>query len=146
MEVLIMQVDREGFGFGGNMGRRFGMGRAGGLGFGNMYRFLIPVVAVSLSKLGKAHGYQVAQEAAKLSVTDTVIDQAAVYRSLRRLDMMGLTYSEWDTTGSGPARRIYMLSEEGIVQLESWMARMKKVATEIEGLLRAYESISPKTP
>lgn len=137
-----MHCDREGFGFRGHMGRRFGMGAGeDGPGFGKMYRFLMPVVAVALARLGKAHGYQIAQEAAKLAVTETALDQAAVYRALRRLDMMGFTYSEWDTSGPGPAKRVYMISEDGLVQLESWMSRLRKVSAELGSLLKAYEGI-----
>ena len=139
-----MHGGREGFGFGGHMGHRFGGGGEGGPGFGNMYRFMMPVVAVALAKLGKAHGYQIAQEAAKLSVTETEIDQAAVYRALRRLDMMGFTYSEWDTSGAGPAKRIYTISEDGLMHLESWMGKLKKVSTELDALLKAYEGIDIK--
>lgn len=135
---------RGGMGFGRHFGEGFGKEGGEGRGFGNMFRFLMPITAVTLAKLGKAHGYQVAQEAAKLSVSGTELDQAAVYRALRRLDMMGLVYSEWDTSGAGPAKRVYMLSEEGLVQLKDWMSRLKKVSTELSALLSVYEAMDLK--
>lgn len=130
-----MHGARGGFGLGRMRGIEGGME---GHGLGKMFRFMVPVVAIALAKLGKAHGYQIAQEASRLSVADTEMDQAAVYRTLRRMDMMGFTYSEWDTSGTGPARRVYMLSEEGMVQLDSWMRRMERLSGQIGILLKAY--------
>lgn len=129
----------------------FGMGRMRNMheglqaqGLGKMFRFMVPVVAIAVAKLGRAHGYQIAQQAAELSVADTHMDQAAVYRTLRRMDMLGFTYSEWDTSVPGPARRVYMLSEEGYLQLDSWMKRMERLSSQIEALLKAYEALENK--
>lgn len=135
--------------FGGHRGPHMGMGggmmmgegRGQGMGFANMYRFMVPVVAVCLKKLGKAHGYQIAQEAAKLSVTGNAIDAAGVYRVLRRMEGMGLVHSEWDTTGAGPAKRNYMITDEGEAHLEAIMERMRRISAEMASLIGTYDDI-----
>lgn len=127
-------------------GRMMGEGRGHGMGFANMYRFLVPVVAVCLKKLGKAHGYQIAQEAAKLSVTGNVIDAAGVYRVLRRMEEMGFVHSEWDTTGAGPAKRNYMITDEGEINLEAIMERLRRISGEMAALIGTYDEIKGSGP
>ncbi|HPU95973.1 MAG: Transcriptional regulator PadR-like family protein [Firmicutes bacterium ADurb.Bin153] len=134
--------------FRGHMGGRCGMageGRPGGMGHGNVYRFMVPVVAVSLMKLGKAHGYQIAQEAAKLAVTETQMDTAGVYRVLRRMEAMGFVHSEWDTDGPGPAKRVYMMSEEGMMQMERLMLKLRGISNELKSLLDTYDGLLEKS-
>ena len=45
-----------------------------------------------------------------------------MYRALRQLEQTGLVDSMWDTSASGPARRVYQLTQAGILFLENWLA------------------------
>lgn len=94
---------------------------------GNLYRFVEPIVLLSLARLGTTHGYAIAQEAEKLAVTHAGVDVAAVYRTLRRLEQMGYVRSEWDTEVSGPARRDYTLTDEGRDHLRQWVTVLGEV-------------------
>jgi DNA-binding PadR family transcriptional regulator len=94
---------------------------------GNLYRFVEPIVLVSLAHLGTAHGYSIAQEAEKRAVTHAGVDVAAVYRALRRFEQIGYVHSEWITVGSGPARREYTLTEEGLEHLRQWVSVLSEV-------------------
>ncbi len=67
-----------------------------------------------------SHGYQLAEEANQLGLAETIIEPAAVYRCLRALEADGCVVSDWDTTGSGPARRVYRLTEIGMQRLSGW--------------------------
>lgn len=51
---------------------------------GNLYRFVEPIVLVSLARLGTAHGYQIARDAEEMAVTHAGLDIAAIYRALPR--------------------------------------------------------------
>jgi len=103
---------------------------------GNLYRFCEPIVLLALSRLGAAHGYQVAQETSPLSVTHAGMDSAAVYRTLRRLEAAGCVISRWDTSGGGPARRVYTLTPLGYRHLAEWMQVMDGIVASMAGLLR----------
>lgn len=94
---------------------------------GNLYRFVEPIVLVSLAHLGTAHGYSIAQEAEKRAVTHAGVDVAAVYRTLRRFENVGYVRSEWITVGSGPARREYTLTDEGLEHLRQWTSVLGEV-------------------
>ena len=103
---------------------------------GNLYRFCEPVVLLTLARLGTAHGYQIAAEAEPMAVTHAGLDGAAVYRALRRLEGMGCVTSMWDTSGGGPARRLYTLTPRGREHLGEWVEVMESIASAIGGLLR----------
>lgn len=102
---------------------------------GNLYRFVEPIVLVSLAHLGTAHGYQIAQMAEQLAVTHAGVDIAAVYRTLRRLEIAGHVQSAWETGQSGPARREYTLTESGREHLSEWTAVLADVTDSLGALL-----------
>lgn len=101
---------------------------------GNLYRFAEPIVLLALSRLGEAHGYQIAQEAERLAVTHAGLDSAVVYRTLRRLEEAGRVSSAWDTSGPGPARRIYRLTESGREHLAEWAVVLEQLASTLQSL------------
>ena len=66
-----------------------------------------------------AYGYQLVQELAKAGLPH--FDSTTVYRTLRQLERAGLVSSFWDTSESGPARRMYSLTKAGEVSLNLWL-------------------------
>lgn len=115
---------------------------------GNLYRFAEPIVLVSLAQLGKAHGYQISQEAERLAVTHAGLDVGSVYRTLRRLEDEGFVASAWDTEGSGPARRDYVLTETGWGHLQEWTEVledfMKSLGQVLDHCHKALEKHDPE--
>ena len=73
------------------------------------------------------HGYAIVGELAQLGITNGSVDVGQVYRVLRDLEAAGLVSSSW-TTGSGPARRDYELTDSGYAALDAWAAVMKERA------------------
>ncbi len=47
------------------------------------------------------------------------IDHATLYRELRNLEGQGFVSSSWSTDGSGPAKRIYAITDAGEQMLRS---------------------------
>jgi PadR family transcriptional regulator, regulatory protein PadR len=66
-----------------------------------------------------AYGYQLVQELSKAGLAN--FDSTTVYRTLRQLERAGLVSSFWDTSESGPARRMYALTKAGETMLELWL-------------------------
>lgn len=66
-----------------------------------------------------AYGYQLAQELARAGLPH--FDSTTVYRTLRQLERAGLVSSFWDTSESGPARRMYSLTKAGEAFLDLWL-------------------------
>lgn len=101
---------------------------------GNLYRFSEPIILLSLARLGRAHGYQLAQEAQGLAVTHAGLDTGVIYRTLRRLEDAGRVASAWDTMGGGPARRAYVLTDSGWEHLSEWAQVLGDVADSLSEL------------
>lgn len=48
------------------------------------------------------------------------------YRILRVLEARGLIESQWDTSGNGPAKRIYSITPQGVSELENVFRYIKQ--------------------
>jgi PadR family transcriptional regulator PadR len=101
---------------------------------GNLYRFAEPIVLLVIARLGEAHGYQIAQEAEGVAVTHAGLDSGIIYRTLRSLEAAGRVASRWDTSGSGPARRVYVLTESGVQHLREWAQVLGDVSASLQVL------------
>lgn len=108
---------------------------------GNLYRFVEPVVLLLLKKKGRSYGYDLAGELEKHALTDAAIEKAALYRTLRQLEMNGNVVSEWETDKAGPARRVYRLTPEGEGHLEEWAAVLSHMSAAMTRFVREVEKM-----
>ncbi|MBI1886665.1 MAG: helix-turn-helix transcriptional regulator [Chloroflexi bacterium] len=83
-----------------------------------------------------AYGYQLVQELSKAGLP---FDSATVYRTLRNLERAGLVSSFWDTSASGPARRMYSLTRGGETILSLWIDALGHYQRILRRALGAYE-------
>ena len=95
---------------------------------GNLYRFVEPVSLFLLKAKGRSYGYQLANDLRQYALTDAQIEVAALYRTLRQLEENGKVTSEWDVEGSGPARRVYKLTAEGLQHLGEWIVVLEHLS------------------
>lgn len=95
---------------------------------GNLYRFVEPVVLLLLKKKGRSYGYDLSSELQEHALTDAEIERAALYRTLRQLEMNGNVKSGWETDKGGPARRVYRLTTKGERHLEEWATVLEHVS------------------
>lgn len=112
---------------------------------GNLYRYCEPIVLFTLARLRQAHGYQIVSEAEQFAVTHAGVDSAAVYRALRRLEANGYVTSSWDTTGPGPARRLYTLTPTGHAHLAEWVDVMGGIISSLGSLVKASRRVLNST-
>ena len=89
-----------------------------------------------------AYGYQLVQELAKAGLP--AFDSATVYRTLRQLERAGLVSSFWDTSTSGPARRMYSLTKAGEAVLSLWVDVLSHYQSVLQRVLRPYEKRDPE--
>lgn len=87
---------------------------------GKLYRFVEPLLLYHLKKREHAYGYELVGELNEHALTDSTIERGAVYRTLRTLEDNGNVTSDWDVSGTGPARRKYKLTANGEHHLEEW--------------------------
>jgi PadR family transcriptional regulator, regulatory protein PadR len=87
---------------------------------GNLYRFVEPVLLLMLKQKGSSYGYELASELKEYALTDSEIESAALYKTLRQLEENNCVVSRWDVAGNGPAKRMYALTERGEEHLREW--------------------------
>ena len=63
------------------------------------------------------------------------VDHPTLYRELRRLEREGHVSSEWQTDGSGPAKRVYSITEAGEELLKGWSEVVSGYQRMINGFL-----------
>jgi len=103
--------------------------------------FIQPRLLLQLAKQ-PAHGYELMEtlnQAGDLASSDP----GNLYRELRGLEEEGLVRSNWDTSGAGPARRVYKLTEEGIEYLDAWVVNLRDTRRKLDDFLADYKKQFP---
>jgi DNA-binding PadR family transcriptional regulator len=108
-------------------------------------RLLRPAIMVHLTK-GPSHGYQLAQDlAATKMFSDHPPDPAGIYRTLREMEDRGYVVSEWDTADSGPARRVFHLTDAGRGCLHQWHGTLREYHDAVAELLKQISNADVKS-
>jgi PadR family transcriptional regulator len=85
-----------------------------------------------------AHGYQLIQTLTAMGLG--LVDPATVYRTLRQLESEGYITSTWDPKASGPARRMYTLTDAGEEYLRVWSRQLEQYQTTLNRFFEIYRS------
>ena len=86
-----------------------------------------------------AYGYQLVRELSNAGLP--AFDSATVYRTLRQLERSGFVSSFWDTSESGPARRMYSLTKTGDAFLNLWLDVLSHYQNILQSALNSYENL-----
>ena len=78
---------------------------------------LIPYVLLAVS-LQRSHGYLIEEYLRGAGFFS--LEMSTLYRTLRQLEKDGLLHSSWEPGPSGPARRVYSLTDVGKGWLDQW--------------------------
>ncbi|MCR4391601.1 MAG: helix-turn-helix transcriptional regulator [Candidatus Acetothermia bacterium] len=107
---------------------------------GRVRGFLQPWILLELSR-GSAHGYELLE---RLSGGEDVAnaDPGFLYRTLRGFEEEGLVRSSWDTAGSGPARRVYAITDLGREHLHAWALHLRHTRDRLNRFLADYEALT----
>ena len=82
-------------------------------------RDMLTANLLAMLKGWSAYGYDLVQRLEDAGFGE--YNKGTVYRALRHMEAMGLVSSAWDTTSTGPARRMYQLTKAGSIFLENWI-------------------------
>ena len=100
---------------------------------GMALRGILPIAALSLIKDKPAHGGEIYQTLKEKF--DIEAPRAVIYIMLRRMERFGLMVSAWDVPESGPARRKYTITEDGLEHYNYSLERLHKMSAIIKQLL-----------
>jgi DNA-binding PadR family transcriptional regulator len=96
-------------------------------------RGLLHVAILSLIKDKSAHGGEIYQTLKEKFNIDA--PRGIIYALLRRMEGDNLIVSNWDIQETGPARRIYHITEDGLEYLKGFLERLRRAGQMIHILL-----------
>jgi poly-beta-hydroxybutyrate-responsive repressor len=108
-----------------------------------MHGDLLTTTLLAFLRNWNAYGYQLAQQLASAGLP--AFDSGTVYRTLRQLERTGLVSSFWDTSESGPARRMYSLTKAGDVFLSSWIDVLGRYQAVLQKTIEGLDAGVEKT-
>ena len=114
-----------------------------GRGFGGaacprrISRFLEPCLLLLLRE-DAAHGYNLLESLRQFGFAPGTVDASVVYRVLREMEESGWVSSQWDTSGTGPPRRVYSVTADGDEYLAAWIADLRCTRDEIDQFIETY--------
>lgn len=104
-------------------------------------RLIRPAVLMLLAR-EPMHGFKLVQQLSEMPMFDGVKPNAAgVYRALKIMMTEELVTSEWELSESGPAKRLYTLTDKGEHCLASWILTLHSYRQSIDALLEVGQDV-----
>ncbi len=104
---------------------------------GQIQGFVRPRLLLLLSQK-PAHGYELLDVLENENLPTP--DPSTLYRTLRQFEEEGLVESTWDTSGGGPARRVYELTDQGVEYLHAWAVNIRRTRRRLSEFLDQYRT------
>lgn len=113
----------------------------------NLDRFLQPAILAVLAD-EPLHGYSVLEHLKGMRMFgEHAPDSTGVYRFLNAMEGRGLLTSTWDTSGSGPAKKTFRITDAGRDCLRRWAETLSDYHAQLGHLLDVLRNASAaKTP
>lgn len=105
--------------------------------------YLRPCLLLLISEQ-PSHGYDLMERLEHLGLGTT--DPGGLYRALRAMERDGLVLSHWEMSSTGPARRTYTLTEEGLDWLHAWAGALRESRRLLARFLERYEKMVATEP
>jgi len=95
-----------------------GLSVAADVGGGRYRRSVLETSILALLAEASTHGYDLVDQVSGMASDLVCIDPGSMYRLLRGLEEQGLVSSSWQPAETGPSRRVYSITEQGLEALE----------------------------
>lgn len=94
-----------------------------------------------LLKEEKSYGYSLMEKLESFGFEEDSINISIIYRRLRNMESENLVASSWSESDQGPNKRMYEITEEGIVELDNWILLLQDRKKRISSIIEKYESL-----
>ncbi len=94
--------------------------------------FLRPALHLALVP-GPSHGYELLVQVHAFGLLS--VDLGGIYRTLRGMDREALVISEWEASELGPPRRVYELTDAGLVAAEGYLQGLRVARNHIDDMV-----------
>lgn len=109
-------------------------------GSGRAERYIQPTIMLALREKS-SYGYELIREIPGFGFIEGQAPPGMIYRHLRDLEETGLVASRWETHGSGPAKRMYALTDEGLEVLKSWVDYMQRQVETLQDFIERCQRL-----
>lgn len=100
--------------------------------------YLKPCLLLLLAE-GPSHGYDLLEQVRRLGIKGA--EPGGLYRYLRSMEKEQLVSSWWEPSQAGPARRTYVLTDDGAKALEQSVSSLRDVREILVSLLDRYDGL-----
>jgi PadR family transcriptional regulator PadR len=102
---------------------------------GRPRNWLVPVMLLSLREWN-SYGYELMERVAAFGFES--MNPGTMYRTLRHMEENGTVKSQWETSGAGPARRMYSITDAGEAYLALWATSLKQYQQTMDAFFKLY--------
>jgi PadR family transcriptional regulator len=102
---------------------------------GRPRNWLVPVMLLSLREWN-SYGYELMERVAAFGFES--MNPGTMYRTLRHMEENGTVKSQWETSGAGPARRMYSITDAGETYLALWATSLKQYQQTMDSFFKLY--------
>jgi PadR family transcriptional regulator, regulatory protein PadR len=97
--------------------------------------WLVPILLLILREWS-SYGYELMERVATFGLA--AMNPGTFYRTLRQMEKDGMVRSSWDTSETGPARRMYSITEAGETYLKYWADSLNQYQKLMDTFFRLY--------
>jgi poly-beta-hydroxybutyrate-responsive repressor len=109
-------------------------------GSGKQERYIQPSILMGLYSK-PSYGYELIQNIQRFGFVEGHAPPGMIYRHLRQMEEEGLVSSQWDTDGTGPAKRMYRITTDGGEVLAGWVDYMERQANDLIEFIKVYRAV-----
>ena len=102
-----------------------------------LLRGTLDIIVLKILTWGPLHGFDIADRISKRFGGELVLEEGALYQSLRRMEERGWLTAEWGVSDNNRRARYYKLSAQGRQQLRTETASWERFSAALTRLLRA---------
>lgn len=97
---------------------------------------------LNLLKEEKSYGYSLMERLAEFGLDEDSINISIVYRRLRNMEKDNLVVSSWSDSDQGPKKRMYQITDQGLLELDNWILLLKDRKKRITSIIEKYDSLN----
>ncbi len=97
---------------------------------------------LNLLKEEKSYGYSLMERLAEFGLDEDSINISIIYRRLRNMEKDNLVVSSWSDSDQGPKKRMYQITDQGLLELDNWILLLKDRKKRITSIIEKYDSLN----
>ncbi|MEZ4525437.1 MAG: helix-turn-helix transcriptional regulator [Desulfobacterales bacterium] len=108
-------------------------------GSGKQDRYIQPSILLAL-RIKPSYGYELIKDIQNFGFVEGQAPPGMIYRHLRQMEEDGLVSSQWETDGTGPAKRMYAITPDGRELLVLWIEYMESISRKLQNFIAMFRS------